>query len=133
ETKRADKAARLAKASEEQAKAQTKLADSRRLAALVVTEMAKRLDRALILGAEALQAQDTLEARSSLLRALNTRPGLITFFHLSKKGIHAMDFSPNGKVMAVACSDSVVLWDLATRRRLIEKPLDMPEGGVFEV
>jgi len=57
EANRADEAARLARTNEEKAKAQTKIADSRRIAALSESERDKHLDRSLLLAVEALKIE----------------------------------------------------------------------------
>ena len=39
-------------------------------------------------------------------------------------------FSPEGRTLAAGCDGGVVLWDLATRKRLAEAPLPVQEGAV---
>ena len=123
-------------ANEEEAKAQAKIADSRRLAALSESERDKRLDRSLLLAVEALKVENTLEARESLFRALRARPGLHSFLHTAEGDVHSVAFSPDGKTLAagyVGGGGGVVLWDVATRKRLLEDPLPVHEGGVDSV
>ncbi len=62
------------------AKAQTRIATSRQLAALSVAERDKHFDRSLLLAVAAFQAENTLEARDSLYQSLQERPGLIVVF-----------------------------------------------------
>src|SRR5262249_36111885 len=63
-----------AQKAEAKAKAQTRIATSRQLAALSSSERNKRLDRSLLLAVEALGTEKTLEARDSLFKALHDRP-----------------------------------------------------------
>ncbi len=65
----------------ELAKAQTRIATSRQLAALSAAERDKKLDLSLLLAVEALQTDNTLEARNSLFDALRARPGLTSILH----------------------------------------------------
>ena len=69
----------MAKNNEEKAKAQARIADSRRIAALSESERDKHLDRSLLLAVEALKVENTFEARGSLFKALRARPGQFSF------------------------------------------------------
>ena len=54
-------------------------------------------------------------------------------------GVTSVAFSPDGKTLAAGYyargggGGGVVLWDVAGRKRLAERPLDVPEGGVQSV
>src|SRR5262249_28407840 len=127
----------FAKRYQEQAEAQTSIADSRRLAALSVSVRNKRLDLSLLLAAEALHTDYTFEARDSLYKALQERPGLESFFHAGEGAVTGVAFSPDGKALAAGCvgvrGGGVVLWDVAKRQRLAEAPLRVDEGEVYSV
>jgi len=115
--------------------AQTKTANSRRLAALSVAERDKRLDLSLLLAVEALGTKNTFEARDSLFKALQNRPGLKSFLHMNERYVWSVAFSPDGKILAVGYrgGGGVVLWDVAARKRLTSDPLPIKEGGVESV
>ena len=130
---RAEENEKLAIENELRAKDQADLATSRQLAALFASERNKRLDRSLLLAVEALRAGTTVEARESLFLALQARQGLQAFLHLFEGGAGDVAFSPDGATLAAACGpDGVVLWDVASRRRLPGVPLSMSEGGIVE-
>ncbi len=82
-----------------QAKAQTRIATSRQLAALSVAERDKRFDRSLLLAVEALRAENTFEAREILYQDLQQRPGLSSFLHINEGGDVSLAFSPDGKTI----------------------------------
>ncbi len=67
---RANEKERLATKNEMLAKAQFKIASSRRVASLSVSERDKRFELSLILAVEALRLDDTFEARNSCFRSL---------------------------------------------------------------
>ena len=128
---------RQREAAELEAAAQLRLADSRRLAALSVSQRDEQRDLALLLATEALRTEPTFEARSSLLKALQTRHELTVSLR-TWGDIIGVAFSPDGKVLAVwggyiqgpSGGGMVDLWDVAARTRLVEEPLAVPEGEV---
>ena len=89
-----------AEAATKRAEAIAKIATSRQLAALSVAERDKRFDRSLLLAVEALQAENTFEARESLYNALQGRPGLRSFLHTHEGSVWSVAFSPDGKTIA---------------------------------
>ena len=96
------------------------IATSRQLAALSASERNNRLDRSLLLAVEALQSENTFEARDSLFKALQDRPGLRTFLHIEEGEVGGVAFSPDGKTIAAGYGvggggGGVVLWDVAAR------------------
>jgi WD40 repeat protein len=121
-------AARLAIKNEEAAKAQARLANSRRLAVLSETERQKNLDRSLILAMAALQFENTFEARSSLLSAIHTNVSITSFLHAFGGVVRKVAFSPDGKTIAAGYTayqgaSAVFLWDATKHERLAEYPL----------
>ncbi|MBV8676348.1 MAG: hypothetical protein JO355_04160, partial [Planctomycetaceae bacterium] len=134
----ADVAAKTALEARKRAEDQSRIAESRRLAALSEAERGKRLDRALILAVEALRKERTTEARDSLFRALVARPGIVSFLHSNKGFVESVAFSPDGKTLAagfvvIGGSSGVVLWDAQWCTRLQAEPLPVAEGEVASV
>jgi len=110
------------------------VANSRRLAALSVTERTKRLDRSILLAAEASRIANTLEARKSLYDALHERQGIRTILNNGLGQVHNLAFNPKTQTLAAAYGytestaepygyrdrgSGVVLWELAGRTRLV--------------
>jgi len=148
QTWRANAAARLAKTNEAAAKAQARIATSRQLAALSESERNKHFDRSLLLAVEALLQTEltehtyTYEARDSLHKVLQARPGLTSFLHSNEGAVESVAFSPDGKTLAAGYRGGfgsgdirvggVVLWDVAERKRR-RKRLAVAEGDVESV
>jgi WD40 repeat protein len=125
----------LAQRATMEAKAQAKIARSRQLASLSRIELDKRIERSLLLAVEATQTADTLEARSSLFDALQARSGLRMLLHLEEGDPTGVAFTPDDKTLAVGfhipCElgpSGIMLWDVVTGKRLIDKPLDVGTG-----
>ena len=93
------KASEIAKNARSNAERQTSKAISRQLAALSASERNKRLDRSLLLAVEALRSADTFEARDSLFKGLQDRPGLRTFLHIEEGEVIGVTFSRDGNTM----------------------------------
>ena len=86
----------------------------------------KRLDLSLLLAVEALRSVNTFEARDSLYNVLQEWPGILSILHVPGSDIKSAEFSPDGKIVAGLCSawdGGLVLWDVATRKRLADGPL----------
>jgi WD40 repeat protein len=147
----AERATQTAKDSADQAKKATanekiqtqratkrfQIATSRQIASLSVSARnSHQLVPSLLLAAEALQAENTFEARESLYRALQDRPGIRCFLHFTQGYIRKVAFSPDGKTLAAGfdggegAAGGLVLWDVSERRRLVEDPLPVKEGYV---
>ena len=103
---RATEKEKLATENEKRAIDQAAIATSRQLAALSVSERNRRLDRSLLLAVEAVRTVETLgtvnsfEARESLFKALQDRPGLSSFLHIQEGSVRSVAFSPDGKTIA---------------------------------
>ena len=122
----------------EDAKAKARTSESRRIAALSESERDKHLDLALLLADEAVETENTFEARNSLFRALLARPGLTSFLHADECYVYSVSFSPDGKTLAAGYRsrvgvDGVVLWDVGGRVRLQDQLLAVAEGDVYSV
>ena len=78
-----------------------------------------QVDLSLLLSLEALEIQDTLEARNSLLTALQTHPYLAAFLHGNIGGVRAVAYSPDGRALATAGQgNAILLWDTDTRAQI---------------
>lgn len=116
---------RIAEAERERAKAEEARAHLQRLKATVArlaadsrNELPQRLDLALLLavaGLGILQEPDS-ECVGALLSALQSKPRLEAYLHHADR-IRAMALTPDGRLLAVGEEASVVLWNLASRRR----------------
>ena len=122
---------------QDQAEAQTRIAESRRLAALSDAVRPERLDLAMLLALEAAKEGDTLEARGSLQRSLDARPEVVRFLHVPEGDVTSVAFGPEGKIAAGygvggGVGGGVVLFD-ARGERLRPAPLEVKEGDVTSV
>ncbi|MBK9712551.1 MAG: hypothetical protein IPO81_14735 [Kouleothrix sp.] len=116
---RAQSTAEAQTAREQQEKdRQARLALSRRLANTARTMFDQQLDRALLLSVEAYHVQDTFEARSTLLAALQYSPHLRTFLRSGQRRVESIVYSPDGRLLAAAGDGKIVLWDVGARRQI---------------
>jgi WD40 repeat protein len=95
------------------ARAQTRLATSRQLAAQAVADRHAQLDRSLLLGLESLRTEETVEARSAVLGSVGREPTLRVFLHGVEGPIKSVAFSPDSKRLASGDGRRAVLWDIA--------------------
>jgi WD40 repeat protein len=122
-----------------QAEERARISNSGRLAANTVAHLDDQHDLALLLSLESNRAHDTREARSSLLIALQHQPHLKAFLHGHKDLVTTLTFSSDGRTLATASQDGVVmLWDVASHRPLVEPPPGktaaiMPDGRTIAV
>ncbi|HSN77186.1 MAG TPA: WD40 repeat domain-containing protein, partial [Anaerolineae bacterium] len=103
----------------------TRQASSRELAAQSASQLDNQYDLALLLSLEANQIADTVEARGSLLSALEHAPQLVQFVRDPSDQVSAVAFSPDGRLMATvgggpvdadtasAWGGIVSLWDVS--------------------
>ena len=110
-----------------------KVALSRQLTALADNEKGHGgLQRAFLFGAAAYRAAPTNEAKQSLQRALAAKPQLRTSLMPHPGSVSSVTFSPDGKTLASASADTVVLWDVTSAKRLGE-PLKGHQNKVQSV
>ena len=82
---------------------------SRQLASDSAADRSDNLDRALLLGVEAVRVSPTVQARASLLAALEHDPQLVAYY--PGKAVGEIAFSTDGKSMVTAEEGGIVLWD----------------------
>jgi WD40 repeat protein len=88
-----------------------------------------RLDLALLLSLEAIEAADTTEARGSLLAALLADRDLVTFLHGHLKGVMKLAWSADGRLLASCGSDGLLIfWDAETHQ-MFGKPMPLGHGN----
>jgi WD40 repeat protein len=113
---------------------QRNAAVSRQLAAQAVNQIDnKEISLGLLLSMEAYRHSETMAARSSLLRLLQTEPRLRYFINGHGDSVWDVAISPDGKTIASASGDGTVgLWDMATGEAL-HAPLTGHTGAVYSV
>ncbi len=74
-------------------------------------------DLALLLGVEAVSAAETVEARGSLLAAVQAHPHLDTWLRGTSSALISVAFNSSGGVVAAGTVDGmVIIWEVETRR-----------------
>jgi WD40 repeat protein len=115
-----------------EAENQSALSLSRQLAMQANNE-SRGLPLPLLFGAAAYAAAPTTDARQTLQRQLEAHPRLSSVLSAHRDFALSVAFSPDGKTLASASLDGVViLWDLESRTPLGE-PLKSHTGAVFSV
>ena len=97
------------------AQAQALTSDAERLGAQAQTE--PDLDRAMLLAVAGVKLQNRVETRSDLLAALQRSPALIRLLRASQSAVSALQFSPDGRLVALGDAAGVVrFYDAASWR-----------------
>lgn len=94
---------------------QAKIATSRQLAAQASDQMDEDYPLSILLNVEAFNYEDTMEARSTLLRGLQRHSQVKDYLLGHESPIIALVFNPEYNQLASATRDgSIILWDLST-------------------
>jgi WD40 repeat protein len=114
-----------------EAEQQARIAHSRQLAAQAQTQLGDQLDLALLLALEANRITTTVEARGSLLMALQQTPALITYLRGHRGRVWGVAYQPQGEWLATGAEDGdVLLWNPHSGQRLPVAPLVNRAGYV---
>jgi len=120
----AEAASTEAVAQKNEAERQTSLARSGFFAAESFSHLEDSLDLATLLSIESVNNADTLQARGSLLTALQYYPQLDRYLHDHAGNVSAVAFTPDGEILVTAgcaqedpisksCSEGeIILWDI---------------------
>jgi len=107
---------------------QRRLALSRQLIAQAENLLEKQFDLSLLLGIEANNIADTVEAKEVLFDCFNFSPLLQTFLHGHKGRINCIAFGPDGKRMVSGSDDGkIIQWDMVSC-----KPIESHFEGLEE-
>ena len=102
------------------------IAESRRLASQSQIESQSRLPVGNLLAIESITANDTTEAESSLLTAVQRQPALIAQHSLHQQPVESVGFSPDGRwIASVGADRTLVLFDMAHQRKVKQIPLQL--------
>jgi WD40 repeat protein len=113
------------------AKRQTDVAESRRLALHALSHAERELDLAMLWSVEAFQVAPTTEALSGLLTLVGSRPHPSQFLHAHTADVRAVAFAPGGKIAVSAGDDDrIIVWNLETGE---PRPLEVPKGWAKSV
>lgn len=105
----------------DRAEEQQRLSDSRRLSVLSLVALnLGEVDTALLLGLEALQSADTVEAVGSLVSAFESSPYLETYLYDHYEALTAVAYHPTKNLAVTTAEDgSLVLWNMDSRRAVL--------------
>jgi len=119
---------------EQRANRQAQISEAGRVALQGLLELGEqRLDSALLLGLEALQIVDSVEARSSLLTSLQSAPQLQQFVYAHDNWVRAVAYHPDGTQYATAdATGNIMFWDAVTHEALAE-PVNQQPRGIWEL
>jgi WD40 repeat protein len=127
---RAEEQAKIAESARKDAEAQAAISNSRGMAVHASGVENTQADLAALLSVQAMRMANTFEARNSLLSSLQAHPRLITFLDDGVGALHALAFSPDGKLLAVAGENrKILIWDVG-RHKLMGRPLEGHSEGI---
>ncbi|MBZ0278851.1 MAG: protein kinase, partial [Anaerolineae bacterium] len=108
---------------------QYRIAHSRELASAAMSNI-EHLDLSMLLSLEALGAENTFEARSTLLTTLESNPRITAFLTGHEDAVRSIAFNPDSTLLASGGRDKTIrLWDTATHQAIGE-PLRGHTGWV---
>jgi WD40 repeat protein len=111
------------------AEEQSRIAKTNQVAAYALINLDERLDFGSLLAVQSFQNENNFQTRHALLSALQYSPNLLETHHQYNS---SLAISPDGKLMAIADYDEILLWDLETQQQIGE-PLSGHTGIIFSI
>jgi WD40 repeat protein/serine/threonine protein kinase len=118
---------------------QAQLALSRQLTAQALPLLDTHLDLGLLLALQAYRTAPTTQASNALLAGVQDSAHLVRFLRGANSGqLRTVDFSSDGRTLAVGAARGTVLWDVATGQR-VGSPIPgeiaafSPDGSILAV
>ncbi len=116
-----------------QSRQQAISAGARELGTQAVLQRNNNFQVALLLGIEAFHTRDLPVTRGALFNSTESTPQLIRYLSGHSDAVRGVDFSPDGKTLAVGSYDNtIILWDMQTGQRIGE-PLTRHTDDIYAV
>lgn len=100
-----------------QAEAQARISRANELAGYAANWRSKDFLTSLLLSIEAYNTADTTQTKSELLSNVQVEPNFLGYIN-DTGYFTTLEFSPNGHILADGNSTGVILWDVATHKRI---------------
>jgi WD40 repeat protein len=109
-------AAILAVVARNDAVAQRKSAVSRLLASQAVSQLGTSLDAGALMSVAALREEQTPEAKSSVVLAVQRTDSVLSYLRRARSGLFTASASADGRLMAASDDGGLTVWDLIRNR-----------------